>query len=308
MLRSGLDQRILRRFLCGAVVAVLVLITNGSSVFAQKGGAFPQFLWGGAYKATQLEGMAFNDSLGSLLNPAAQRGCQNAHISLEQIVPAGVPITALAWTSGPNWGGHLLVRQTPAGLGFDYNTYQLGFTYSAKLTNFTLGASPKLLAVSISGTETGFDDTAFGFGMDLGLGYDLEIDFASFTQFSLDFSGTDLLSSVRYGSGTVERAAPAIYRATASLKGERITLGAVGRFSSGSSSYRVGGEYRFFSGKERYADILENIAIRAGASKKQLSFGIGIKLKGFGVDYAYRLGDEIAESDRVHSVSVSWHF
>lgn len=290
------------------VVFVLVVGLFSGGVAAQVGGAFPQFSWGARYQASLMEGIPFNDGFGTLANPAAVRGCRSNHIAVQQVTPFEVPVTGVAWCTDNAVGGHLIVRQTPPGLNFDYNTYQLGLTGAFSVGRLTFGLTPKLLFLSISGTETGMDDTASGYSVDAGIGYEHPLSSRFFDRFTFDVSGLDALSRLQLGSGTAEPAAAPSYRAALGAAGARLAVGLVGHFVHGEADWRAGAEYTLFDSGTLPTHFIETISVRLGAGAEKVAFGIGLKLRGFGVDYAYRVDGQQSADDGAHFFSSGWHF
>lgn len=299
-----------------AVVARTVLITMiafnmfAGAAHTQVGGAYPAFTWGARFKATFLQGVAFNDAFAPLYNPAAVRGCTARHMSVEQIRPFGVPVTAVGWC-GRALGGHLILRQTPSGLGFDYNTYTLGATgtWRAGLgaATFSVGLTPKLLFVSIAGTDSGYDDEAFGYSSDVGIGVDVPSRSGNFDLLSINVAALDVASRLRYGSGAVEQAAAPVYTAALSVAWPRLVVGVGGRQRSDTIRWRIGAEYTL-RGQRLAADVLEHVALRAGIGADEAAVGLGVALRGFRIDYAYLLkGNGLGDAER-HALSTRLHF
>lgn len=294
---------------------------------AQMGGAFPQFEWGGRFQASFLYGTPADDGFASLFNPAALRACVGRQISVQQIRPFDVPLTALGWCAGQasgaegrviwSWGGHAVVRQSPAGLGFDYTTYQLGLTAAMGIGlgrgTATLGATPKLLIVSIDGTGTSMDETASGFGLDAGLAYEHPIHVGAPGQeavldtLSLDVAVIDAVNRIRYKSGASERGATPVQRLALSAAGPRWTVGVTVRRQDAESTWSGGVEWAAWQTPVTdTAAVLRRITLRAGADTDGHgpAVGLGVVLRGFSADYAYRMDD----GHGTHVFSTSWRF
>lgn len=326
--------------LAGALTMLLALAVL-SPARSRAGGPFPRFDWGPAFQATLLFGAALDDGFAPLHNPAAVVACGERQIALQQRTPFGVPVTAAAWCGGAKSGipssssrspslrksflsttttaagGHLLLRQTPAGLGFDYNTYVLAWTGGIALpigsgpatgtahpaglgevagfggvsrevagsgevvgsggvagskaeavaenaglesgdtagaaglrgagemagaVTVRLGVTPKLLFVSIKGTEGGYDDDGFGYGLDAGVGLDMPPR-ASGSAFSISLSALDVLGRMQYARGAEEPSAEPTYVFSAVDSGPRYTVGVAARIDSDSVRWSAGGEY-----------------------------------------------------------------
>lgn len=332
------------------IVVLLAAGTASLSASAQMGGAFPQFEWGGRFQASFLYGAPADDGFAALFNPAAVRGCVSGQVSVQQLRPFGVPFTALGWCGGAapvdgtservatgrqatsaaaaaagappaawRWGGHAVLRQTPDGLGFDYNTYQLGLTAAATLRvgsgTLTLGATPKLLVVVLDGTGTAMDETALGFGLDAGLGYTLPLAAAPRAGgegiradwVAVDVAVLDAASRVRYKSGAVERGATPVQRVAVTAGGQRWTAGVSARRHDEEVVWGLGLEWIVLTATDAgSAAALQQVALRAGwgGPERGIALGIGVGLRGIVFDYAYRMDG----GHGTHVVSTSWRF
>src|SRR5690606_15196133 len=217
---------------------------------AQPGGAFPHFPWGARFVALGGGGGPADDAFAAVYNPAAVRGCVARQLGVHQMKPFDVPITGMAWCGGAGpaaaagggddadaavgdagfiaaegspgrwaWGGRVIVRQSPPGLGFDYNTYQIGLTagYEQPLGRgrLTLGGTFKLLVVSIEGTGA-MDETVPGYALDIGAGLDVPLAAGGagrgagglpggrvFQRLAIDAAAVDVISRLHYRSGVV---------------------------------------------------------------------------------------------------------
>lgn len=288
---------------------------------ARSGGAFPAFTWGAAAKGHLLGGFASTDAFAPLVNPAAASRCasnRSPHVAVEQVKPFEVPITAVA-VCGPAAGGHLIARQSPVGLGFDYNTYVFGFTKSwtvqGETLAFAFGTTPKLLFVSIADTGIGLDDRAWGHALDMGALLDVELasvlaedTFSGATDSAsllFSFDARDVLSQIRYGSGTRERAAKPTYGVGAGVRAGGLIVGTKGRFEDGSSRWRIGLQYEWAS---PYFPTIFGIAMRAGVGRGEASVGLGVDYSGIGIDYAYIIKGEGLDDEGTHALSSRVHF
>lgn len=288
--------------------------------YAQVGGAFPDFVWGARFKATLLRGAGFDDAFASLHNPAALRGCDGRQLGVEQIRPFAVPVTALAWCGTGaegegrlrlRTGGHFIARQTPPGLAFDYNTYTFALSGALQWRTgdvaFGTGVTPKLLFVSIAGTETGHDDRAFGYALDVGAVVDVPLRFWIFDTFSLSVAAADVTSHIKYGSGAVEPAATSRYRGAMTVAGTRLKAGVAVESGRGETTWAVGGEY-VVTGERFAADVLDGVALRVGIGSGETAVGIGVMLRSLSIDYAYTWKGNETDEDTLHAFSTRLYF
>lgn len=324
-----------KRLASALIVAVLAVGVAVPEASAAMGGAFPHFDWGGRFQASLLYGAPADDAFAALFNPAALRGCVSGQISVQQMRPFGVPFTAVGWCAGApsgsgaaasrepglsapgwRWGGQAIVRQTPEGLGFDYNTYQLGLTAAGTFRlgrgALTVGITPKLLVVSLDGTGTDLDETALGFALDAGLAYTRRLDAgaggtaAGAEWLALDVAVVDAASRVRYKSGAVEPGSTPVHRVALTLGGARWTAGVSARRQDETLAWGAGLEWRVLQvSGDADSLALREVALRAGwRGDGGLAVGVGVVLRGLALDYAYR-ADEVYGA---HVVSTSWRF
>lgn len=340
----------------GRIIFVMLIFVSSFppiAVAARIGGSFPDFEWGARQKATRLWGVAFDDAFAPLHNPAALRACGERHVALEQMRPFGVPVTAVAWCgsggdfgvpesgeartepgeAGPEpgvveplhgWyavvGGHVIVRQTPAGLGFDYNTYSAAVTgllkFATENVSIGLGITPKLLLLSISGTDTDHDDQAFGYGADLGVSIDIPVAVRFVDNVSFSIAVLDGLSRLRYGSGIVEAAAEPSSVASVNVTGPGFSTGIAARQTGARTKSRtlewsIGSEYVIFT--RPVADLLRSVALRAGidfgdGAMTEAGLGVGLNLSNFGIDYSFTWRGQHVEDQSLHAVTTRLYF
>lgn len=217
------------------------------------------------------------------------------------------------------WGGRVIVRQSPPGLGFDYNTYQIGLTagYEQPLGRgrLTLGGTFKLLVVSIEGTGA-MDETVPGYALDVGAGLDVPLAAGGagpgagglpggrvFQRLAIDAAAVDVISRLHYRSGVVEPGSAPVYRLAAALAGPRLTAGVTAHWRDGEASFGAGVELAVYQAPSP-ADVLQRAAVRGGFGPDGSAVGLGMVVGGFAVDYAYRLG----EDQDAHVISTAVRF
>lgn len=293
---------------CFRVCLVLLLITVylfmlNQAALAGTGGVFPHFLWGGRYKGSRLTNLPFNDAFAHFYNPAFLP-LADRQIGFDRLTSFGVPITALSWNM-QSIGGYLVLNQTPEGLDFNYNTYQLGFTWAQQLGSSIIGVSPKLLYLGITDVEDRGDYHALGYGLDLGWAYSSKVDFMTFDRLSLNISATDILSKLHYSTGISEPGAQPLYSMGMGLKNDELTAGLVINYQEDDPVASIGFEYDLSGHISGYKKFLENLYLRLGlGTDSVISAGVGANLRGFEINYAIIYSQE----DTTGTISTSIHF
>jgi len=281
---------------------ILILISfflgGGATVRAQVGGFFPQWEWGAGIKGSGLFSAPADDAFTAIYNPAHSI-FSSRQIAIERFSAYEVPFWALAGSFSPNFSGHMVLMQSPEGLGFELNTYQFGLTLAASEEGLVLGVTPKLLFLHLVGAGE-FDRNVFGFSVDLGANYRQDVDLWIFESFDISFSAQDLWSSLEG-----ERAVGSRIRGGVSLFNSELRLGAGLTGYLEDVEVGLGFEFDVLDYFPLPGDLLEGIVIRAGVGNKKLfSFGAGIRMGGFGIDYSY----DFREGSRENSLSTSIRF
>ncbi len=281
-------------------VFLVILLTSGA--FAQMGGFFPQYEWGAGYKGSSLFCLPRKDAFCLLYNPAFLVAA-NRQIALEQIRVYDIPTTSLAWSS-QRIGGFLIVSQSPEGLGFNLNTYKAGLSLAHNRKDFSFGITPKLFLLSISEAQE-FDELAWGYGIDGGICFTHDLEFFIFEDINISLAGEDIFSKIKYKSGSSEMVHAPQYRGGVALRGSGLSLGLGAKKQSDNIVPFGGLEYNVLGLIEDKDLIFEEINLRMGFQNiSSLTFGVGIKMRGFQVDYGYTLGQE----NKKHMLSTNLYF
>lgn len=268
-------------------LVLLLLASLSFSSSAQMGG-LPQFEWGARYLGSLLFTSPLDDAFTSLYNPAHLSFVESSQIASQRKLVFGVPFTAISWAYAPiSLGGHLVIQETPEGLGFNYNTYRLALAWSLYGGGFSLGIAPKLYYLAITGING--DITSLGYGVDAGLTY--KMGFESFDLY-LSLSGEDAYSLLETPKGTKELAAPPKYRAGVTFKGGGLVMGFSIIQKNQEQDFCLGLDYNLLSLWEGTSNLMEELALRGGIREQETgertySLGVGVFMRGFRIDYAY---------------------
>lgn len=168
--------------------------------------------------------------------------------------------------------------------------YALYFSYGRRtLGRLSLGGSAKLIRRSIG------DNTAFGYGVDLGALY-------KYSVFSIGLNLRNVTSSpMHWDTGTTDRIAPSLDVGLACVQrfpalSSRV-VGVIGAYQDGEVSHRDGADALNMGLEYWYSEVL---SARLGSLWGKLTAGMGLRLHDrVGVDYAFTQHKALGNSHRV---------
>lgn len=282
----------------GFFIYLFILLLSFSSVAeAQLGGFFPQWEWGARYVASNLFLTPSNDIFGVFYNPANIVNCSD-QLGLERINAFDVPISAITMARASK-GFYLVLMQSPAGLDFKISTFKLGVPLGFDFNNLQIGFTPKLLFLSITGTDD-FDENSFGFSSDLGMNYSINLQHNQQKKIGFGLVVEDFYSIFRGEEAQTPQFRGSFFSEFLTLKSE------VGLIVKEQETILYGGgEYNLLEAIVFDLDPLTELNIRGGLRQGgTISGGVGVLMEGFQVDFAY----VFSKTGRNFSISTIIHF